>query len=107
MTTTDTPTLASPAAVQPLDGALRIPVALITPSPLNPRKRWATDKVASMAADMAVNGQIQPIRVRPNAQHTPTNGRPPYEIVVGETRWRAAPGAGMACLRKCNNRYHE
>lgn len=107
MTTTDTPALATPAAVQPLDGALRIPVALITPSPLNPRKRWAADKVASMAADMAVNGQIQPIRVRPNAQHTPTNGRPPYEIVVGETRWRAAPGAGMghldAVVRDCTD----
>jgi hypothetical protein len=96
MTTIDT--LATPTAVHPLVGALSIPVGLITPSPLNPRKRWAADKVAAMSADMAINGQIQPIRVRPNAQHTPTNGRPPYEIVVGETRWRAAPGAGMGHL---------
>lgn len=105
MTTTET--LATPTAVQPLAGALSIPVGLITPSPLNPRKRWAADKVAAMSADMAINGQIQPIRVRPNAQHTPTNGRPPYEIVVGETRWRAAPGAGMghldAVVRDCTD----
>lgn len=91
-------TTTTPAAVQPLEGALRIPLALIAPSPLNPRKRWLADRVAAMAADMAANGQIQPIRVRPNAQHTASNGRPPYEIVVGETRWRAAPEAGLATL---------
>lgn len=103
---TDT-TLAAPAAVQPLEGALRIPVGLITPSPLNPRKTWKPEKVAAMAADMAVNAQIQPIRVRPNPLHTATNGRPPYEIVVGETRWRAAPQAGLdaldAVLRDCTD----
>ncbi|WP_137731261.1 ParB/RepB/Spo0J family partition protein [Pseudaquabacterium pictum] len=103
---TDT-TLAAPAAVQPLEGALRIPVGLITPSPLNPRKTWKPEKVAAMAADMAVNAQIQPIRVRPNPLHTPSNGRPPYEIVVGETRWRAAPQAGLdaldAVLRDCTD----
>ena len=83
---------------QPIDGALRIPVTLIEPSPLNPRKTWKAERVAAMAADLKANQQIQPIRVRPNPRATGTNGRPPYEIVVGETRWRAAPDAGLATL---------
>jgi len=87
-----------PQACRPLEGALRIPVALIAACPLNPRKRWKPAKVAEMAQDLKANQQIHPIRVRPNPQHTPTNGRPPYEIVVGETRWRAAPEAGLVYL---------
>lgn len=88
----------TPSTCTPIDGALRIPVTLIEPSPLNPRKTWKPERVAAMAADMAANSQIQPIRVRPNPRATDSNGRPPYEIVVGETRWRAAPGAGLATL---------
>jgi len=101
------PTLKPGATVQPLEGALRIPIGLITPSPLNPRKRWNATKVAEMSADMRINAQIQPIRVRPNPVHTASNGRPPYEIVVGETRWRAAPAAGLttldAVVRDCSD----
>lgn len=82
----------------PLEGALRIPVGLIEPSPLNPRKTWKAERVASMAEDLKAHSQIQPIRVRPNPRHTGSNGRPPYEIVVGETRWRAAPIAGLQTL---------
>ena len=73
-------------------------MGLIEPSPLNPRKSWKPERVAAMAADMRANSQIQPIRVRANPRHTAGNGRPPYEIVVGETRWRAAPDAGLATL---------
>lgn len=98
--TTDTDTLLEhpPQACKPLEGALQIPVSLITPCPLNPRKRWKTAKVTEMEDDLRTNRQIQPIRVRPNPQHTASNGRAPYEIVVGETRWRAAPGAGLSFL---------
>jgi len=87
-----------PGACQPLEGGLRIPLTLLTPSPLNPRKRWSTERVARMVASLKTSGQVQPIRVRPNPQYTPSNGRPPYEIVVGETRWRAAPEAGLGML---------
>lgn len=91
-------TTTTPSVCTPIDGALRIPVTLIEPSPLNPRKTWRPERVAAMAADMKGQGQIQPIRVRPNPRATGSNGRPPYEIVVGETRWRAAPDAGLATL---------
>jgi len=87
-----------PTACQPLASGLRIPITLLTPSPLNPRKRWKPARVAEMAESLRTNAQIQPIRVRPNPLHTPSNGRPPYEIVVGETRWRAAPAAGLHML---------
>ncbi len=98
MSTTLATATTTPTACQPLEGALRIPVTLIEPSPLNPRKLWKADRVTSMAAKLKARGQIQPIRVRPNPRHTGSNGRPPYEIVVGETRWRAAPEAGLTML---------
>lgn len=101
MSTAEAPTLATievPASCKPLENALHIPLALIRPSPLNPRKRWNAAKVAEMAADLKANGQIQPIRVRHNPDHRPGDGREPYEIVVGETRYRAAPAAGLAHL---------
>lgn len=96
--TADAIATSTPAGCQPIDGALRIPLGLIEPSPLNPRKRWDADRVAAMGEDLKANGQIQPIRVRPNPRHTPGDGRPPFEIVVGETRWRAAPHAGLTSL---------
>ena len=89
---------APPPACTELHGGLRIPIALLTPSPLNPRKRWTPERVQRMVASLKTSGQVQPIRVRPNPQYTPSNGRPAYEIVVGETRWRAAPEAGLAAL---------
>ena len=87
-----------PAACKPLEGGLQIPLTLLTPSPLNPRKRWNAARVAKMAESLRASGQVQPIRVRANPAYTPTNGREPYEIVVGETRFRAAPGAGLTVL---------
>lgn len=87
-----------PAACHELAGALRIPITMLAPSPLNPRKRWTPERVARMVSSLRTSGQVQPIRVRPNPHYTPSNGRPPYEIVVGETRWRAAPEAGLTAL---------
>lgn len=87
-----------PKACKPIEGALQIPLTLLTPSPLNPRKRWASARIAKMTESLRASGQVQPIRVRANPRFTPTNGQPPYEIVVGETRFRAAPGAGLTLL---------
>lgn len=87
-----------PKACKPLEGGLQIPLTMLTPSPLNPRKRWASARIAKMTESLRASGQVQPIRVRANPAYTPTNGREPYEIVVGETRFRAAPGAGLTVL---------
>lgn len=98
MTTTTEAVVEVPAACKPLQGGLQIPLTLLTPSPLNPRKSWAPERIARMAESLRTSGQVQPIRVRPNPLYNPDNGRPPYEIVVGETRWRAAPDAGLQLL---------
>lgn len=87
-----------PAACKPLEGGLQIPLTMLTPSPLNPRKRWNPARIAKMTESLKASGQVQPIRVRVNPAFTPSNGREPYEIVVGETRYRAASGAGLATL---------
>jgi ParB/RepB/Spo0J family partition protein len=96
-TMTDDPVATAPTR-QPLDGAVQIPTALLVPSPTNPRKHFDADRVTQIAESMLSVGQIQPIRVRPNPLHTASNGRPAYEIVVGETRWRAACQAGLPLI---------
>lgn len=55
-------------------------VALIDPSPTNPRKNFSDD--ASLAASIKEKGLIQPIVIVPKG-----DGR--FEIVAGERRWRA------------------
>lgn len=85
-------------ARQPLEGAVQIPTALLVPSPTNPRKHFDAERVTQIADSMLAVGQIQPIRARPNPLHTASNGRPAYEIVVGETRWRAACQAGLPLI---------
>ncbi len=91
-------TTALPDACTPLANGHRAPIALFTPSTHNARTIWSTKRVSDMAASMRKNGQLQPIRVRRNPQATATNGRPPFEIVMGETRWRAAPEADIGQL---------
>jgi len=100
------PTIISPGplpegmtgAVQPLDNAMRVPVALLTPCPLNPRKHRTTEHVQRIADSLRARGQLQPIRVRRNPEWSPTNGRPLLQIVVGQTRWHAAQLAGIGTL---------
>ena len=68
-----------PAAVQTL------PVALLEPSPFQPRGRIDREKLDELAASIAANGMLQPLLVRPHPQ---APGR--YQIIAGERRWRAA-----------------
>jgi ParB/RepB/Spo0J family partition protein len=91
-TTTATVTTAT---VHELERPMRLQPGQLTPSPTNPRKRFDPARVTQIAESMKQVGQIQPIRARPNPRHTASNGQPPYEIVVGETRWRAAQQANI------------
>lgn len=62
----------------------------LTPSALNPRKSFDSDKtlekIAEIGASIVEKGLLQPLLARP--------GKKPgaYEIVIGETRWRAIGG---------------
>lgn len=63
----------------------------ICKSPTNPRRRFDEKYLAELAITIKDHGVIQPITVRPNPK-----GKPLYEIVVGECRWRASKLAGLA-----------
>ena len=85
--TTDAPTQGVTTA--PLAHALSIPHGLLSPSPTNPRKRFDAAALAELAESIAEHGVMQPLAARPNPLHSEGDGRPPYELVCGERRWRA------------------
>jgi ParB family chromosome partitioning protein len=60
-----------------------IPLAMIRPSPDQPRRRFDAEKIKALALSIAEEGIIQPLIVRPLP-----DGR--YELIAGERRWRAA-----------------
>ena len=68
-----------------------IPLAEISPSPVNPRKDFSGDKFDELIASIKAKGVIEPIIVRPIAKQ-----KTPFEIVAGERRFRASTSAGLA-----------
>lgn len=91
---------APPAGVAPqraaIDGALHIPLALLKPSPTNPRKHFPAADLAELAHSLKTLGQLQPILARPAPGAKP--GQPLYEIVAGERRWRACQQAQLPSI---------
>jgi len=74
------------ARVRREDGLASLPVAAIEPHPDQPRRHFAEEALAELAASIAKRGVLQPVIVRPLA-----GGR--YQLVAGERRWRAAQKA--------------
>ncbi len=70
--------------------ATRLPLDLMEPSPLQPRRHFDETTLNELAASIAQKGVLQPLLVRPAPQQP---GR--YEIVAGERRWRAAQRANV------------
>jgi ParB family transcriptional regulator, chromosome partitioning protein len=68
-------------------GLRHLPIDLLTANPNNPRRHFADEDIASLAASLKDKGVLQPIMVRPKGES--------YEIVAGERRWRAAQRAGI------------
>jgi ParB family chromosome partitioning protein len=68
----------------------RLPVAMLTPNPRNPRKSFDDGDLADLASSIRERGVVQAILVRPAA-----GGGDGYEIIAGERRWRAAQRAGL------------
>ena len=75
------PAAAAPAFEKP-DVVQKLPVALLTPNPYQPRKKFDDASIAELAASIQQQGIVQPIVVRLK------DGQ--YQIVAGERRWRAA-----------------
>jgi len=64
-----------------------VPIARVRPNPLQPRKRFDPDGLASRTASITEHGVIQPIVV--------TETIDGYQLVAGERRLRAAQAAGL------------
>jgi ParB family chromosome partitioning protein len=74
--------------VPPGDNVHRVGLHTISPSPLQPRKEFASEALQELVDSIREHGIIQPLIVRQ------ANGR--YELIAGERRWRAAQEIGLA-----------
>jgi ParB family transcriptional regulator, chromosome partitioning protein len=72
--------------------ALTIPVNKLRPDPDQPRRDFDEDDLQRLAVSLKTRGQLQPIRVRWDAEQGT------WIIVSGERRWRAAAIAGVEAL---------
>lgn len=69
------------------DNASRIPIDLIEPNPVQPRRVFEAAALHQLAQSILQHGMIQPLVVRKH------EGR--YQLVAGERRWRAAKLAAL------------
>jgi len=81
------------APEMPGERIIYIPLREIVPGRYQPRKRFDEGQLAELAASIRTAGLVQPIVVRANP-----GGAPPYELVAGERRWRAAAIAGLESI---------
>ncbi len=65
----------------------KLKLSEIEPNKKQPRKNFDEEALQALAANIAENGVIQPLTVRPYGDG--------YQIVAGERRWRAAKIAGL------------
>lgn len=65
------------------------PLTDITPDPEQDRKEFDQEELENLAASIREVGVLQPVVV------SPTGGNPPWKLVAGERRWRAAQMAGL------------
>jgi ParB family chromosome partitioning protein len=69
-------------------GLQQVPVAAITPNPLQPRTTFDPEALAELAASIREHGLIQPLIVT-------RQGPERYQLIAGERRWQAARMAGL------------
>jgi ParB family transcriptional regulator, chromosome partitioning protein len=68
----------------------RVPIELIRPSGLQPRRRFAETELDALAQSIREKGVLQPLLVRPVDDEEAA-----FELVAGERRWRAAQRVGV------------
>lgn len=80
------------AGVPVLEATRIVPWQLVRPSPENPRQDFNADFMAELAESIKAHGQQAPITVR---SVVPGKDTAIYEIIDGETRWRACQAHGI------------
>ncbi|MEY4742379.1 MAG: hypothetical protein RL672_1129 [Actinomycetota bacterium] len=88
------------AAVQGESGLVPVPgarfahleLAQIVPNRVNPRTVFEPEALSELIHSIKEFGVLQPIVVRPLGE---TDGKPSYELIMGERRFRAAKEAGL------------
>ena len=71
----------------PPESSHDVPIHLIDPNPLQPRRVFEAERLQELADSIRSNGIIQPLVVRKAGDR--------YQLVAGERRWRAAKLAGL------------
>jgi ParB family chromosome partitioning protein len=79
------PAAPAEAPAVPAGDIQTVPIAVLEPSPFQPRKGMKQESLDDLIASIRERGILQPLLVRPHPEH---KGR--YQIIAGERRWRAA-----------------
>ena len=85
------PSRTAPVMIPPppaAEHAEDLPIELIDPNPLQPRRLFQQEKLNELAQSIRFNGIIQPLVVRKAGDR--------YQLVAGERRWRAAKLAELS-----------
>lgn len=70
-----------------------VPVEDISPNRAQPRTVFDEDELSELTESVSQVGVLQPVVIRP--MPSPGDGDAPYELVMGERRWRASRAAGL------------
>jgi ParB family chromosome partitioning protein len=79
-----------PAPPDAATGLLEVPVSLISPNPLQPRKTFNEASIEELARSVREHGIVQPLVV--------TRSGDRYKLIAGERRFRAAQKAGLTTV---------
>ena len=84
----------------PVAGLEKVPLELINPNPLQPRRAFPKESLEELADSIRASGVVQPVLLRRTDQPAATPGEtaPRYQLVAGERRWRAAKLAGLEAI---------
>ncbi|MFN4263459.1 MAG: ParB/RepB/Spo0J family partition protein [Thioalkalivibrionaceae bacterium] len=75
-----------------------LPVEAIARNPWQPRRHIDDAALEELATSIRNHGVVQPIAVRRTPAARLSSDQPPYELIAGERRWRAAQRLGLKTI---------
>jgi ParB family chromosome partitioning protein len=87
-TPVEAPVVAARESDAPRSALRSLPIALIRPNPLQPRKEFGASDLADLESSIRANGLLQPVTVRVAGAG--------YELIAGERRFRAVSRIGWS-----------